>query len=304
MKAEQFSESLNQIHDRYIVEAVTYQAPLSQKVPSGSSKTSRSMRVWRGIAIAACALLAVGISVTAISLLFGGKTSYQAGSAADAPDYNYRNGAGSYDGGSYDTYDTYETYYEDGILNSGFRNEDGYTESSGPMETEEVAGNFASTMPANENSKIIYTAYLTIDTTEFEDAQKQIETITKAQGGYFENLDQGNFSSSYRSATYQIRVPAENFDAFLKETKGCGTVTSISQNASDVSDYYYDVESRLETAKTKLARLQDLLSQAQNMTDIITIEGEIANVQWEIDDLSGTLQHYDSQVNYSPSRSI
>ena len=67
----------------------------------------------------------------------------------------------------------------------------------------------------------------------------------------------------------------------------------------DVSEAYYDQESRLTTQRTKLERLQELLRQAQDMEDIITIESAISETELEIEFLTGSLRKYDSQINYS-----
>ena len=48
----------------------------------------------------------------------------------------------------------------------------------------------------------------------------------------------------------------------------------------------------------KLERLQKLLAQAENMEDIITIESAISETEWNIEDLSGTLRHYDALVDF------
>ena len=43
------------------------------------------------------------------------------------------------------------------------------------------------------------------------------------------------------------------------------------------------VETRLETAKAKMARLQELLAAATSVEDMITIEREISDTQYQID---------------------
>ena len=314
MKAERFRESLDHINDKYIEEAAQYGPGQSFQgsAPQKNVKPFRAVKVWRAVAIAACALLAVGVGFTAIGLLSDGSKASRS-DAANAP---------AYEGEYYDAGDSYST----GEYSNSFEASDAYTEDfavpeapagseaasdAGSFDSANGAGSFeaetagetksdgiTAMLPQDENAKIIYSAYIDMDTTEFDDAQAQIETITKNHNGYFENLDQDSYSD-YRNAYYLIRVPADEFDAFMKEAQEIGTVTSISQNAADVSENYYDIESRLETAKTKLARLQELLSKAENMSDIITIENEIADVQWEIDDLSGSLKRYDSEIEYS-----
>jgi hypothetical protein len=59
------------------------------------------------------------------------------------------------------------------------------------------------------------------------------------------------------------------------------------------------MESRLETAKIKLDRLQDLLSRADMMEDIITLENAISDTEYQIERLSGEKRHYDSLIGYS-----
>ena len=67
----------------------------------------------------------------------------------------------------------------------------------------------------------------------------------------------------------------------------------------DVSEVYYDTAGRLKTQQVKLERLQALLEKAEDMEDIITIESAISETEQQIDDLSGTLQHYDAKVDYA-----
>ena len=43
----------------------------------------------------------------------------------------------------------------------------------------------------------------------------------------------------------------------------------------------------------------ELLAQAENMEDIITIESAISETEWNIEDLSGTLRHYDALVDFA-----
>ena len=76
-------------------------------------------------------------------------------------------------------------------------------------------------------------------------------------------------------------------------------MTYQEEYSDDVSEQYYDAESRLVTQQTKLERLQALLAQAENMEDIITIESAISDTELEIEQLTGTLRQYDSLVDFS-----
>lgn len=156
------------------------------------------------------------------------------------------------------------------------------------------------TSAARQNdAKIIYTVSLEMETKKFDETAKNIDALILENEGYCENQYVSNGNGQYRTANYTIRIPVDNLDKFLNKTEELSTVVSIHKSADDVSEYYYDTESRLETAQIKLARLQELLAEAEDISDMITIEEAITDIEWEIDNYSGTLKHYDSQIEYS-----
>lgn len=148
-------------------------------------------------------------------------------------------------------------------------------------------------------AKRIYTADLELETTAFDQAAEDLETLVETCGGYFQSSSVSGGGSDYRYAYYTIRVPAEQYRTFLDQAGTLCHQLSIQEYTDDVTEAYYDVEGRLKTQQTKLSRLQELLEQAETMEDIITIESAISDTEQAIEDLSGTLRGYDAQVAYS-----
>ena len=155
----------------------------------------------------------------------------------------------------------------------------------------------------DENVKLIRTAELTVQTTDFDASVDALNQLTRANGGYYETarVEGGSYynQSANRSAYYVVRVPAEHFVDFRDGTGGIGYVYNLTQNQQDVGETYYDTEARLATLTTKRERLLALLEQAEKMEDIIALESELADLQYEIDQHTATLRKYDSLVNYS-----
>ncbi|MBQ9648506.1 MAG: DUF4349 domain-containing protein [Oscillospiraceae bacterium] len=147
--------------------------------------------------------------------------------------------------------------------------------------------------------KMIYRANLELVTQEYEKATADIVALTNSLGGYFEEQSSYHYNANYRSASYTVRVPAARFEEFLRQAGELFSIRSQSQSADDVSERYYDMESRLETAQIKLDRLQALLAKAENMEDIITIESAISETEYQIENLSGELRHYDALIDYA-----
>lgn len=153
--------------------------------------------------------------------------------------------------------------------------------------------------PYGPDVKMIYRAALELESTEFDTAAGDIETLVEQLGGYFEERSVRNYSSGYRYANYTVRVPADKFKSFLSQVGDLCHVVYQTQSAENITEQYYDTDSRLQTAKIKLERLQDLLAKADNMADIITLESAISDTEYQIESLSGTLRHYDALVGFS-----
>lgn len=149
------------------------------------------------------------------------------------------------------------------------------------------------------SAKLIYTASICAETTDFDGCAADLETLVAQLSGYFESASVSNYGSGYRSASYKVRVPAEQFQPFCRKVGTFCHITYRDTSAENISEAYYDTESRLVTQQTKLERLQTLLRQAESMEDIITIESAISETELAIERLSGTLRQYDALVDYA-----
>jgi len=148
-----------------------------------------------------------------------------------------------------------------------------------------------------ENAKVIRRAEMNMETKDFDSAAQALAALVEDLEGYFESRNIYNHGS-YRSGSFVVRVPVASFDSFCTQVGQLCNLTYFSANDEDVSEAYYDVEARLTTQRTKLERLQVLLSQAESMEDIITIESAISETELQIEYLTGNLRKYDSLIDY------
>ena len=178
-----------------------------------------------------------------------------------------------------------------------------YAGSDNYLSEEVISSGVESPIYTNPDAKVIRTASLTIQTTEFEDAVSALARLTEEQGGYYESarVDGGGVYDKYarRTGYYVIRIPKENFLAFRNATGSIGHLYSITEETVDVGEEYYDTESRLATLRVKHDRLLVLLEKAEKMEDIISLENALADIQYQIDRYTSTLRKYDSLIGYS-----
>lgn len=155
----------------------------------------------------------------------------------------------------------------------------------------------------NSGAKLIRRAELTIQTTQFDQAAANLEQLVQDCGGYFEQASV--HGGSYRDANasrwgeYIVRVPAEQYEAFKSGSSGIGYLIRSNESSEDVGELYYDTEARLKTQRTKQERLLSLLEQAATMEDIIELENALSEVEYQIEQLSSTLNRYDALISYS-----
>jgi hypothetical protein len=157
---------------------------------------------------------------------------------------------------------------------------------------------------AGVERKIIRSAYLSMETTEFDRTVNEIIGRVNVYLGYIESSEiqgkptyQGQVSN--RRAHFEIRVPSKSFDSFIGDMVELGNVTSRQIRGEDITGQYLDVEARLKSLKLQEERLLTLLSKAEKLQDIIELERELSRVRYEIENYTGTLKQWDNMVQYS-----
>ena len=207
-----------------------------------------------------------------------------------------------------------EAYYAEDREEYGFNSYADAAPAEAPMMAAETAssgvGGAKNSVPDNiqdMSEKIIYNAEVTLETTGFDDALERIAAMVRDMGGYMEStsvsgsnygaISRGNAGA--RSAYYTIRIPSARFAEFTGSLTDLGNVPYSRTYTRNVTREYYDTQSRLDAYKVQEKRLLEMLSVAETVEDMLAIQRELTDVQYEIDSLTGTLRYYDNQVGYS-----
>lgn len=154
--------------------------------------------------------------------------------------------------------------------------------------------------PVMAEKKIIRTASMTIATQTFEDSLNALKSACEGQNGWIESSSENvNNATGLRTAYLTLRIPQSALDAYIAGTEGLGRITSRSESAQDVTESYQDTAARLETQKALMARLQALITESADLSDLLELESQIADTQYQIDRLQASLNSTDRQVSYS-----
>jgi hypothetical protein len=152
------------------------------------------------------------------------------------------------------------------------------------------------------NLMIARTADVSVTVEDLTTFDTKISRAVNSYGGYFENQSIDDYASEYstrRYGSYTIRIPADKLDTFLTDIGDAGTITSQSVSAEDVSLEYVDVTARLSSLESERDRLNELLTQAELVSDIIEIESQLSTVQYQIESYTSQKKLLEGRVNYS-----
>lgn len=156
---------------------------------------------------------------------------------------------------------------------------------------------------ATSKQKIIETLSYVIETLEFDKSVQTVQTLCKDLGGYIQDSsitgNSGSYKSRLREATFTLRIPQEKLEQLKSSASNIGNVLNFSSSSENISDRYFDTEARLKSLRTQQERLLALLEKSGSLADIIELEKALADVNYQIEELTGTLRQYDSLVNYS-----
>ena len=240
----------------------------------------------RVLEVAACAALCGGIlygaarvgSLPSVTLLSGGSASSTAAAYEAAPElatYSMADAGGS-------------AYSAKSAVNTS----GGTLLTSGNVESDTAAR-------TADNAKIIYTAYLSIETKDYDWAYQQLNDTLSSVDGYMESSNEYTDSTdNTRTLSLTLRVPEGSYDAFVDTAEQAGSVTSKSESADDVTTQYMDIEARLDNLTAQRTRLQELQASADNLTDLLQIESSLSDVQYQIESYQSQLNWYSQQVSY------
>lgn len=109
----------------------------------------------------------------------------------------------------------------------------------------------------------------------------------------------GGHIAARKDQTVQIKVPSASFRETMTKIDALGGVVGRSVTADDVSEEFHDLEVRLANLRTTRTRLQDFMSKANGIADMLTVERELERVAQEIDRIEGRLEFLRTRASMS-----
>ncbi len=144
--------------------------------------------------------------------------------------------------------------------------------------------------PARAKRLMIYNADVTIVVPDARQAASDIRALAEQLGGFLQSL---------RREVIVIKVPAPQLNAAMAALEKLGEVTEKQVIGSDVTEEYTDLQMRLKSAETGIARLRALLAKAEKVEDMLKIEEQLQRLTEMVERIKGRLRYLDESIAYS-----
>lgn len=167
------------------------------------------------------------------------------------------------------------------------------------MAEEEISEEKKEVSNSNSNTKLIVTSSIEMETLDLDEVMKNIDEQTKASNGYTQYSNLYTTYSNQRVYSATIRIPAQDFDAYVESIKGLANVTSYSQSIDDVTDSYYDVQSHIDSLEAEKERVTEFYEKAQTVDELTTVEQRLSEIEYELNYYQSQKKNYDTLTNYS-----
>ena len=194
--------------------------------------------------------------------------------------------------------------YSDAIMEESVsvRNSNVMMKSAAPRAINTVSG--SGTLDANinlENSsettqerKIIKTGSLSYEVKNLSETEEKIAAWLEGFGGYIADT-----WSNRNNMNVTVKVPSSSFEDAMNSTGDFGELLSRSISTEDVSENYYDLETRLETRRVLQEKLENYLANAKNISELLEIERQLNDVTSELESMEKQFRRLSNQIDFS-----
>jgi len=166
-----------------------------------------------------------------------------------------------------------------------------------------VAAKLVSTAAESEaksERKLIYSAKVSIETSDFDRFAADLATQVESLDGFLANYSDQRSSGDRRSGTWAVRVPSAQFQTLLAWLDVNALVRTKRVQSQDVSEEYVDLSARLANKKNTEARLIKILEERPGkLEDVLTVEKELDRVREEVERIEGRLRFLSEKVALS-----
>lgn len=161
-----------------------------------------------------------------------------------------------------------------------------------------------------ENQKLIYECDLEIQTLEFEKSVDSVNKLIKKYNGFIESNKLSDDSYDWFYDDYKkthgtmfsfmtVRIPSELYSDFLKEVGDVGKIIEKNEEMTNITKTYNNTLSVIKMLEKEESLLLEMMNKAKTISDMITIEERLSEVQRKLAIEKSSKETMDSDIAFS-----
>lgn len=148
--------------------------------------------------------------------------------------------------------------------------------------------------------KIIQNLNAALQVEDIESSLQKLSDMAQTMGGYVVDSQLDNQQSAGNSTAHiTFKVPAAQLDSARSGLSETGKILTQHLSANDMTNQYYDADTRLKHWQAEEKRYTDILNQAKTIEDILRVEQALGNIRMQIEQLQGQLKLWNHEVAFS-----
>ncbi|WP_435771618.1 DUF4349 domain-containing protein [Nocardioides sp. SYSU DS0651] len=154
--------------------------------------------------------------------------------------------------------------------------------------------------PGDVQPAVISTGTVSLAAADVADARAEVQRIADHAGGAVTQEETTtDDDGALSTARMVLRVPSAEFSATTDALEEVGTLERSTTGSEDVTTEVLDVAARIRAQEKSVRRVEALLARADTLSEIITIEADLAERQADLDSLKSRQKWLEDQTSLS-----
>ncbi|MBP2350446.1 outer membrane murein-binding lipoprotein Lpp [Kribbella aluminosa] len=115
--------------------------------------------------------------------------------------------------------------------------------------------------------------------------QKAVTAIAGLDGQVASEDTSSNQDGKITQSNLVLKVPTKSFETAIQQLSGLGKRLQVHQESEDVTEQVVDVASRIESQRASLDRMRALMTKANTIGDIVSVESELTRRESDLEAL-------------------
>jgi len=158
--------------------------------------------------------------------------------------------------------------------------------------------------------QLILTASIALEVADVRSAYDRVQAVAAGEGALITQaslqatVGRAKGERDYGHATVVLRMPQTRFYAVRDRLHSVasdfgGKVLRDEIDSQDVTEEYVDLKAQLRNWRAQETQLLEIMRQARRINDILAVRNQLAEVQQEIERLTGRLRFLENRVDLS-----